>query len=118
MQLYILGAERVREVQLPTSAPLSIRSAPDSQGQGSETYSTVGLKGTVEPEGVIKSLTVRNLISGCPGGSCGNAVVYTWRRAGSRSSAADERPALDPLRSRLTGTGKRNIFDGRAGGDR
>src|SRR5438445_10893821 len=108
MQSYILVAERVREVQLPTSAPLSIRSAPDSQGQGSETYSTVGLKGTVEPEGVIKSLTVRNLISGCPGGSCGDAVVCTWRRAGSRRAAADEPPALDPLGPRLQGPGERS----------
>ncbi len=63
-------------------------------------------------------MSEKGLSNCCPGGSCGNAVVYTWRRAGSRSSAADECPALDPLRSRLTGTGKRNIFDGRAEGDR
>jgi hypothetical protein len=38
-------------------------------------FLTVGLGRVVEPEGVIKSLTVRDLISGCTGGSCENAEM-------------------------------------------
>src|SRR2546427_351932 len=53
---------------------------PDDAGR----FWAVGLDWVVEREGVIKCITVIHLITGCTGGSCGNAVVCHWRRASSR----------------------------------